>query len=70
VENNHLQVEGYTFDLRKFKHVYVIARKVNSKVTLLHIAEAKLANLKPEAVRSISEKNSLGCINRNQKSRN
>jgi glycerate 2-kinase len=24
VENNHLQVEGYTFDLRKFKHVYVV----------------------------------------------
>ena len=24
MENNHLQVEGYTFDLSKFKHVYVI----------------------------------------------
>jgi hypothetical protein len=34
----------------------VIARKFNSKVTLLHVAEAKLANLEPEAVRNISEK--------------
>jgi glycerate 2-kinase len=24
VESNHLQVQGYTFDLRKFKHVYVV----------------------------------------------
>jgi glycerate 2-kinase len=24
VENSYLQVEGYTFDLRKFKHVYVV----------------------------------------------
>jgi glycerate-2-kinase len=24
VENNHLQVEGFTFDLGKFKHVYVV----------------------------------------------
>ena len=37
-------------------YVYVIAKKFNSKVTLLHVAEAKLANLEPEAVRSISEK--------------
>jgi nucleotide-binding universal stress UspA family protein len=32
-----------------------IARKFNSKVTLLHVAEAKLANLEPGEVRRISE---------------
>lgn len=33
----------------------ILAKKFNSKVTLLHVAEAKLASLEPEEVRRISE---------------
>jgi len=36
-------------------YISVIAKKFNSKVTILHVAEAKLANLEPEEVRRISE---------------
>ena len=33
VKNNHLQIEGYTFDLGKFKHVYVVGGgKAGSKM--------------------------------------
>jgi nucleotide-binding universal stress UspA family protein len=49
-------IDGSKQATKALGYVSVIARKFNSKVTLLHIAEAKLANLEPEVVRSISEK--------------
>ena len=49
-------IDGSKQATKALGYVSVIARKFNSKVTLLHVAEAKLANLEPEAVRSISEK--------------
>jgi nucleotide-binding universal stress UspA family protein len=49
-------IDGSKQATKALGYVSAIARKFNSKVTLLHVAEDKLANLEPEAVRSISEK--------------
>jgi nucleotide-binding universal stress UspA family protein len=49
-------IDGSKQATKALGYVSALAKKFNSKVTLLHVAEAKLANLEPEAVRSISEK--------------
>jgi nucleotide-binding universal stress UspA family protein len=49
-------IDGSKQATKALGYVSVIARKFNSKVTLLHVAESKLANLEPEAVKKISEK--------------
>jgi nucleotide-binding universal stress UspA family protein len=49
-------IDGSEQSTKALGYVSVIARKFNSKVTLLHVAESKLANLEPVAVKKISEK--------------
>jgi nucleotide-binding universal stress UspA family protein len=48
-------IDGSKQSNKALGYVSVLARKFNSKVTLLHVAETKLANLEPEEVRRISE---------------
>jgi nucleotide-binding universal stress UspA family protein len=48
-------IDGSKQATKALEYVSVIARKFNSKVTLLHVAEAKLENLDPEATRKVSD---------------
>jgi len=48
-------IDGSKQATKALEYVSVIARKFNSKVILLHVAETKLENLDPEAIRKISD---------------
>ena len=49
-------IDGSKQATKALGYVSVIARKFNSKITLLHVAESKLADLEPEAVKMIRGK--------------
>jgi universal stress protein E len=49
-------IDGSEQATKALEYAALLAKKFNSKVTLLHVTEAKLANLEPEEVKRISEK--------------
>ncbi len=49
-------IDGSKQATKALEYAAVLAKNFGSKVTLLHVAEAKLANLVPEEVKRISEK--------------
>lgn len=48
-------IDGSKQATKALEYISVLAKKFKSKVTLLHVAETKLANLEPEEIRRISE---------------
>jgi nucleotide-binding universal stress UspA family protein len=50
-----IAVDGSEQSRKALGYVSALARKFKSKITLLHVTEAELANLEPEEVRRISE---------------
>jgi nucleotide-binding universal stress UspA family protein len=48
-------IDGSKQATKALEYISVLAKEFNSKVTLLHVVETKLANLEPKEIRKISE---------------
>jgi nucleotide-binding universal stress UspA family protein len=48
-------IDGSKQATKALEYISILAKEFNSKVTLLHVVETKLANLEPKEIRKISE---------------